>query len=180
MMKRSSIVLAISNLRKVSHKQPVGKGSRSAFCRDILDFWVFHVVALGDTFREACISSKQFSKSPGMGLLRIGGKLRREDGRPVRALRDFFSLLLFLNEKKRPHFSCSKCKNADGRLSAIVMDGITEILGKLPNFDPRSTGFLSFRGLLFVYSFYLVPKCEDSSKAFARAPDNLPLIAHLT
>ncbi len=149
--------------------------SRSVFCRDILDFWVYHVVALGGTFREAYQLSKQVSKSPGMGLFRIGGELTTRRRSSSTCFAGFLrTLTVPKGAKTATLFTCSKCEDADGRLSAIVMDGTaTGILGKLPNFDRPSTVIPSCRGpsvSQFILSRAKVRRFLESFCSSARRP----------
>ncbi len=117
--------------------------SRSVYCSDLLDFWLYHSTCLGGTFRVAYEMSQEFGNSPALNVFKLSENLSSNS----RAANTCFSAFLRTLAVPYGHeldniFRCTQCHDGTGRLNAIVMDGTaTGILRSYQNLIAHHSGY---------------------------------------
>lgn len=122
---------------------------RTVLARELLDYWLYSLAMLGQTFREAFKMSLHVSRTSSAKYARWDGF----DLAPLRlvanqAFSAFLKCIEYSDEAKHLYlFSCKTCESNDARgrriLRVVVLYGTaTGVLGRLPVFDrPRIKRF---------------------------------------
>ncbi len=168
--------------RRVNHFDGADCGlfaatSRSVYCRDLLDFWLYHSACLGGTFRVAYEMSKEFGNSPGLSVFKLGDNLSSNRRAANTCFSAFLRTLAVPEGQELDNiFRCTQCQDGTGRLNAIVMDGTaTGILGRLPKYDRPSLGLQAARNsslTQYVVQNAKIRKFLESFCSFAKSPNS--------